>query len=231
MTDATLADPIACLLRLLDQVEEDARETYAEIVLANDEHPDENGFLDWLIGQARTLLDGRTVIVMADAGPNTYGITHKSVFVYRMTGPGLHNRYKPHRIRVWDNTNRPNNRPDTYNSMTGKPGPGAYLDPSGKGTENPISYLTAAEPTAMTNTGTNTGTVASGQVYANITLAVGDVVSLLLPDYTLLGPFTITAGPLSDPVLMPVPAVTAAAAELAGGPAKVAAGAAALTAG
>lgn len=133
-----------------------------------------------------------------------YGITHRSAHVYEMTGAGLHNRSHPHRVTVWNNTRRPNTRPDEWNEHSGKPGPGAYLDPRGKGTDEAVTVTTKAESIAITANGTNTGTVASGQVYAPEKLAIGAFALLRYPDGSLSDPFRVTARPLADPVLIPV---------------------------
>lgn len=142
-------------------------------------------------------------IEMTPAPSNTYGIRFKSVHVYRMTGPGLHNRSFPHRIAEWDNTMRLNTNPDEWSEYSGKTGPGTFVDPSGKGTDEPTSWLTSSESVAITNNGTNTGTVASGQVYADVTLKIGDQVVLAYPDGTTSAPMVLTARSLADPVLIP----------------------------
>lgn len=133
-----------------------------------------------------------------------YGITYRGAFIYHVTGKGLHNPTSPHRVTVWDNTVRPNTDPDAYSQYSGKAGPGAYLDPSRKGTDEPVSVYLGAESTIITANGTNTGTKASGQVYADETLEVGGFVLLRYPDGTLSNPFRVTARPVSDPVLIPV---------------------------
>jgi hypothetical protein len=134
-------------------------------------------------------------IELQPARDNTYGIMFQSAHVYRMAGPGLHNRAFPHRIVVWDNTVRPN--------TGGRTGPGTYVDPNGKGTDAPTSWLTSSESVTITNGGTNTGTVASGQVYADDTLRVGGRVQLAYPDGTTSAPMVLTARPLADPALIP----------------------------
>lgn len=143
-------------------------------------------------------------MVAASENRRSYGITHRSANVYQMTGRGLHNRHAPHRVQVWDNTGRPNTEPDRWNDHSGKPGPGQYLDPFGKGTDSPVTVTTSAEATAITSNGTNTGTVASGQVYASDALTVGDYAVLLYPDGSTSDPYQITAQFLADPRLVPV---------------------------
>lgn len=128
-----------------------------------------------------------------------YGITHRSRYVYHVTGPKLHNPSAPHRLKVWDNTRRQNNAPDEYAPNRGKPGPGAYLNPDGKGTDEAASFLLSAEATVITNT----GTVASGQVYAPETLKVGGFVVLRYPGGRLSDPYRVTPRFLADPELTP----------------------------
>ena len=151
------------------------------------------------------------LVLMKDADDyhrEHYGIRYVSTFVHRITGKGLHNRNSPHRIKVWDNTRRPNPRNGEpvrygeYGRIDG--GDGQYLDPNNIATDDDLSYLTSAEATAITSNGTNTGTVASGQVYAPTALAVGQFVVLMYPDGMLSDPMILTARPLRDPELIPV---------------------------
>jgi hypothetical protein len=134
----------------------------------------------------------------------SYGITHRSEHVYRVTGKGVHNRSFPHRVQVWDNTVRPNTDPDQLTEFTGRVGPGAYIDPQGKGTDAATTVTTSAESIAITRTGANTGTAVSGQVYAPHTMTIGDYILLVYPDGTLSDPYVLTARPLGDPGLVPV---------------------------
>ncbi|GIE98951.1 hypothetical protein [Paractinoplanes rishiriensis] len=144
----------------------------------------------------------------SDYDRTTYGITHRSAHVFRVTGTGVHNRCYPHRVQVWDNTGRPNTDPGRFTEFTGRVGPGAYIDPCGKGTDTPVTVTTSAEAVAVTNNGTNTGTEASGQVYAPETIAMGDVVILVYPGGLLSEPYVLTARPLGDPRLTPLAANT-----------------------
>lgn len=137
----------------------------------------------------------------------TYRILSRSEFVYHMAGAGLHNRHSPHRITLWDNTGKPNpdnGGPIKYGDYGPLPtgGNGAYIGPDNRATDFPLSVTTSAESTVITNNGTNTGTVASGQVYAPETLAIGDVVIFRLPDGTLSDPWRIRERSLSDPDLI-----------------------------
>lgn len=134
----------------------------------------------------------------------SYGITYRSEFVYSMTGPGLHNPHSPHRITVWDNTVRPNTEPWKYNQYSGKPGAGRYLSPDRKGTDLTTSVLTSAESTTIASHGSNTGTPASGQVYAAKALAIAGFAVLQYPDGALSDPFVVASRSLNDPELIPV---------------------------
>ncbi|MEV1109961.1 hypothetical protein AB0I95_15090 [Micromonospora sp. NPDC049751] len=150
-----------------------------------------------------------TVIVnLAEASDykrEAYGITHKGEHVYHVTGAGLHSRSHPHRVVVWDNTGRRNFYPDRWNECSGKPGPGAWLDPNGKGTDSEVTVILDAESIVITNNGTNTGTPASGQVYApRPHLAIGDIVIMVYPDGTPSAPYVVEARPLRDPELVPL---------------------------
>jgi hypothetical protein len=141
-------------------------------------------------------------MVVADANRRTYGIEHVSRYVYRING-ARHNPYAPHRLQAWSNLRRPNPHPGEV--RWGQHGPiggdGRYLDPHNRATDSPHSLLFSAEATVITNNGTNTGTEASGQVYATEDLAIGDTVILRYPDGTLSDSFQVTAKPLSDPIL------------------------------
>jgi hypothetical protein len=61
-----------------------------------------------------------------------------------------------------------------------------YLDPSNNATDEPTSILLSPEPSVITSNGTNTGTEASGQVYApaGTVLRDGDLLTLVYPDGT-----------------------------------------------
>lgn len=151
-----------------------------------------------------------TTVTIADATAyerDTYGITGRSAYVYRVAGKGLHNASFPHRVVVWDNTCRPNLHRGEPVRMVGEHGkreggPGAYVDPHGRDTDSPLSVLLSSESVAITAHGANTGAAASGQVYAAETLRVGDAVTLVRADGTELGAYVITARFLGDPVLV-----------------------------
>jgi hypothetical protein len=150
------------------------------------------------------------------ARTENYGITHLSQFVYHTTGKGLHNRSFPHRIVVWDNEIRPRN--DNAESNQYRPQhhlrhlDGAYIDPSGRPTDDLVTVLLDAESMAITNSGTNTGTVASGQVYSHTgPLMVDDFVVLVWPSGDLSAPYRVTARSLADPELVPIANLLAAA--------------------
>ena len=116
------------------------------------------------------------------------GITHRSEFIYRISGRNTSR--DPHRVLVWDNTVRENSPdhphkygPDAPGAFgVGKIGPGKYVSPKRKGTDEPVSFTWQRECSVITNNGTNTGTPASGQVWSPITLSVGDTVILAYPD-------------------------------------------------
>lgn len=145
--------------------------------------------------------------IASEYDQRNYAIRLISAHVYRVTGRNVHNRSHPHRIKVWDNTGRPNADPERWSEFLGrKIGPGRYIGPDGRGTDAEVSVTTSAEAVAITNNGTNTGTVASGQVYAETELVIGDEVLLVLPSGATMGPAVLTARPVADPVLVPVSA-------------------------
>jgi len=132
-----------------------------------------------------------------------YGITHTSASVFQVRGAGLHNRHYPHRVVIWDNTVRPvggkwHVQPHLRNL------PGAYIDPSGRPTDNPTTIVLDAECIAIDAYGTGTGTPRSGQVYSDVVLITGGAVQLRYPDGTVSGPYTIATRSCADPVLIPV---------------------------
>lgn len=123
------------------------------------------------------------MIVMDTAKANDYGITHRGRNVFDTTGS-----HSPTRLVAWDNTGRPNPRNGEpvrfgqYGPAGG--GDGKYLDPHNEATDAPASLLLTPESTCITSSGTNTGTVASGQVFAPGRLADGDTATLSFPDGT-----------------------------------------------
>lgn len=150
------------------------------------------------------------VIPLATSGERErrdYGVTHRSTFVYRVWGSAagsVHNRRSPHRVSVWDNTRRPNTAPDEWNEFTGRPGPGRWLDPSRRGTDDAVTVLLSAEPVSIDSYDTGTGTPGSGQVYGDVELKIGDRVTLVYPDGGPIENYTVTSRVGSDPVLVPV---------------------------
>ena len=123
-------------------------------------------------------------IVLETARPNTYGITYRSTSVYSAS-----RSYSPTRIVVWDNTGRPNMRngqPQRWTNYGKRDGGnGRFLDPANNATDDAVSVLLTPESTVITDNGTNTGTVVSGQVYAESQtrdIDTGDVLRLLYPD-------------------------------------------------
>jgi len=137
----------------------------------------------------------------ADAREQTYGILFSSVNVHVIRG-AKHNKFAPHRIKVWCNIFRKNPHPGEvkWTNFGSIGGDGEYLDPNNRGTDDPITVTTSAEATCITSDGRNTGTEASGQVYG-LMLTVGDPVMLVLPDGTEHGPYVIRQRPLHDPHL------------------------------
>lgn len=140
-----------------------------------------------------------------------YGVEYRSTFVYETSGRGFHNLHFPHRFKVWNNTVRPNEAPvygpDAPGSMGyGKIGPGKYVDPERKGTDEKYNYRVGSESISITNSGTNTGTEASGQVWSPLPapLTIGDVIILQFPDGSLSEPFKLTSRVSSDPQLVPM---------------------------
>jgi hypothetical protein len=139
----------------------------------------------------------------ADSNAQSYGIMFESKYVH--TVKGSRNREYPHRIKIWANMFRKNPHPGEirYTDFGSIGGEGKYLDPQNRGTDEPVSVLMSAEAIVITNSGSNTGTIASGQVYGE-DLAMGDTVTLKLPNGTIHGPYVIEARPLHDPHLTPV---------------------------
>jgi hypothetical protein len=119
----------------------------------------------------------------ASTDNNTYGITHRSTFVYRVAGST-----SPTRIVAWSNLNRPNPRDGQpvewtkYGKKDG--GNGAYLDPQNNATDSETTVLITPEAGVISAHGNGTGTAASGQVYAtqNSPIRTGDVLALVYPD-------------------------------------------------
>ncbi len=130
-------------------------------------------------------------MVPADAREASYGITHKSQYVYRTSKSGY-----PTRIVRWSNTGRLNGR-NGQPVRFGEVGPidggdGQYLDPRNRATDNPVTILVSTEDITIDAYGTGTGTVGSGQVYAprGEILRPGETVTLTYGDDTS-GPYPV----------------------------------------
>lgn len=136
-----------------------------------------------------------TTGIHIELGPSTdyrraaYGIVLESVTVHTISGPGVHNRHHAHKIEVWEN------RP----SKVAGADPDQLVDPHGQPTEAPYTVITAAQASVI-----SAHPIARDPYGA--ALAIGDVVVLTLHGYRI-GIYTITAGRLADPHLVPVAAV------------------------
>jgi hypothetical protein len=125
------------------------------------------------------------VLDNADEREASYGITHKSVYVYP-TSKG----HAPTRIVVWDNTNRPfdGSRVDVRGRVVDGEwvaDKGKYLDPHNRATDNPVTVLLTPESSAIClDTRYNTGQPGSGQVYAatDTRISEGDTLTLVYPE-------------------------------------------------
>jgi hypothetical protein len=127
----------------------------------------------------------RITLTPADANAASYGITHRSAYVYDTSRSS-----SPTRVVVWSNEGRPNPR-NGQPIRWGQAGPidggnGRYLDPSHQATDSPVTVLLTPESSVITANGTNTGTQASGQVYppAGAPIRAGDTLTLIYPDGT-----------------------------------------------
>lgn len=101
-----------------------------------------------------------SLVPVTDYDRNTYGIVAQSHYVYRTTKSS-----SPTRVVIWDNAKRDQ-------------GQGMYLDPHNKLTSARYTILLTTECTAITSNGTNTGTEASGQVWADSIIRDGDLIEL-----------------------------------------------------
>lgn len=123
------------------------------------------------------------MITADDYAREHYGITFKSACVYRVAGSSA-----PTRVKVWDNTRRPNPRngePVRYGEFGPRDGGnGEFLDPHNRATDARVSVLLSPESSVISAHRNGTGTVASGQVYApgDARLRTGDVLVLVHPD-------------------------------------------------
>jgi len=127
------------------------------------------------------------LISATDYRRRTYNVTHESRYVYRVAGS-----YAPTRIVVWSNVNRPNPRdgqPVRYSDFGPRDGGnGQFLDPGNHATDEPVSTYLEPESSVITDSGGNTGTVASGQVFAPTAsrpIHNGDHLALAYPDGTV----------------------------------------------
>lgn len=125
-----------------------------------------------------------------------YGITHRGRNVYdtaKSSGPT--------RLVVWSNVKRLNidkgkplgdtlrvgdRRGNIVTEYSLQFTRGSYLDPHNNPTDDAVSLLLSPESSVITSNGTNTGTVASGQVYAPGKLADGDTATLSYPNGTMV---------------------------------------------
>jgi hypothetical protein len=71
----------------------------------------------------------------------SYGIVLVSVTEHDFTGGGIHNRYHPHVLQVWDNSRRPNTE--------AQGGVGCYLDPQNLPTDERYSFLWSPRATVI----------------------------------------------------------------------------------
>lgn len=131
-------------------------------------------------------------VPMIPRDTDVHGVTATSEFVYRV-GFGF-NRGFPHRVVVWDNTTRPNTDPVLRQGPCGmRGGPGAYIGPDGRGTDDTVTVWLSAESVSITNSGTNTGTPKSGQVYADVApLSVSTELDVSGRRYRVIGEGALT---------------------------------------
>jgi len=128
---------------------------------------------------------------------NSYGITHESRNVFHTT-----KSYAPTRLVVWSNVKRVNpdmgkqlgdtletgdRRGNIVTDYSIRYTHGKFLDPQNEPTDEVTSILLSPESSAITSNGTNTGTVASGQVYAPGRLHDNDDATLIYPNGTVVG--------------------------------------------
>lgn len=114
---------------------------------------------------------------------NNYGILLVSETVHDIVGPRVHNPYSAHRLDVWEN------RPSVAH-------PGIVVDPRGKQTTEPYTYLLSAQATVISAHRT-------AQPVEGPELCLGQVVVLKVHGYSL-GHFQIRALPLHDPHLVKI---------------------------
>lgn len=118
-----------------------------------------------------------------------YGVLLVSETVHTILGRGVHNRGFAHEIAVWEN--RPSKARDAD--------PSVLVTPHGQPTEERYTILTSAQATVISAT-RDPNEREHGEA-----LAIGEIVELTIHGYAI-GQFTITAGNLRDPHLVPVTA-------------------------
>lgn len=109
--------------------------------------------------------------------------TYESLYRYRVMGRGVHNRSHDHALRVYRNR-----LADV---------PGQYVNAiDGHMTTEQWSYGLAAQATVIAAPNRR-------RITMQDPLVIGQKVTLTYPDGTVSEPFTITARPVADPVLVP----------------------------
>jgi hypothetical protein len=116
---------------------------------------------------------------------DNYGVLLESETLHTMSGRGVHNRSFNHEIQVWEN------RPSKVTVAD----PDQLVTPHGQPTEERYHFQTKAVPTVLTAWKEERQEQGPG-------LAVGDQVELYVQGFSI-GTFTVTAGVLRDPILLP----------------------------
>ncbi len=128
-----------------------------------------------------------------------YGISFEGATLHNVTGRGVHNPSFPHSVTVWDNTVRPNSEPEFFNSFIGrKTGPGRYVDPSGRGTDNPTTIIFGSESVVISAVPDP-----DRKAYGS-PIKINDTVRLILPNGDTMGEYVVTARFLDSPILVPI---------------------------
>lgn len=129
------------------------------------------------------IMNTHTILLhTASKNDATYGIAFTSDYVFRTAKSSA-----PTRVQVWANIGRLNPRDgepvrySSYGKIDG--GKGRYLDPHRNATDSAITVLLTPESSVIDGYGTNTGTEASGQVYAqqDSVIREGDTLRLVYP--------------------------------------------------
>ena len=139
-------------------------------------------------GNTMTTID---LTAASDYQREHYGVLLESVTQHSVTGKGVHNRSHPHTVDVWANR---------LEFADGRAE--CYLDPRGRATEAPYSFLLKAQAVVISIN--KIDRPAQGD-----TLAIGDIVRLTVHGFSI-GWFQIMALPLHDPHLVPVDVSTSA---------------------